>query len=63
VRSLISDEYELIVKEMPEAQTYAWQGGKSLASGPDFDDLVVTKKMYEEHGHSICVKKFNIDNE
>jgi len=48
---------------MPEAQTYAWQGGKSLASGPDFDDLVVTKKMYEEHGHSICVKKFNIDNE
>jgi len=63
VRSLISDEYELNIKAMQEANTYAWKGGQSLASSSDFDDLIVTKKMYEEHGHSICIKKFNIDNE
>lgn len=63
VRSLVSDEYELVVTQMPDVQTYAWEGGKCLAASSDFSDLVVTKRMYDEHGHNICLKKFNIDNE
>ena len=60
MRSLISDEYELVINELEGAQTYAWFGGKHLSNNADFDDLVVSKKAYDEQGHSICKQKFNI---
>ncbi len=57
---MISDEYELNVKQVENPQAYAWAGGKELASSKDFNELFVSKKMYEEHGHNICKQKFNI---
>jgi hypothetical protein len=30
-----------------------------LAESPDFTNLVVTKKLYEEFGHNICEKHFH----
>ena len=60
MRSLISDEYELGINEFAGPQTHAWFGGKQLSENLDFDDLVVTKKAYDEQGHSICKQKFNI---
>ena len=61
VRSLLSDEYEINVANIKNTDTYAWHGGKKLATSKDFNDLCVTKKMYDELGHNICKKKFNID--
>lgn len=61
LRSLVSDEYEVIVNQMKNVQTYAWEGGKKMSQDADFSNLVVTKKMYDEQGHNICKLKFNID--
>ena len=63
VRSLISDDYELNVA--CDSQKYAefgWQGGKLLANSDEFSDLVVTKKAYDEFGHNLCHKKFDISH-
>ena len=61
VRSLIKDEYQLSVTQEGDSLTYGWEGGKKLASSSsDFNKLVINKKTYEEHGHSICRDKFNI---
>ena len=54
------DEYDLNVQVANDAFDYAWQGGKMLAQSTEFDELVVSKKAYEEHGHNICKEKFNI---
>jgi actin-related protein len=55
---LIPDEFDLNVYSANELQ-YAWCGGKMLAESPDFTNLVVTKKLYEEFGHNICEKHFH----
>ncbi len=60
VRSMISDEYELNVKATEDPLVYAWLGGKMFANSSDCSDMIVNKKMFEEYGHSICKKKFNI---
>lgn len=61
VRSLISDDYELnVVCDSQKYIDYAWQGGKLLAESTEFDELVVTKKSYDEFGHNLCKKKFDI---
>jgi actin-related protein len=58
---MIPDEYDLNVNhEESDAFSCIWNGGKSLANGKDFNDLVVSKKLYEEYGHSICKKKFDL---
>ena len=36
----------------------AWKGGSSVASSSKFADQVVTKAEYEEHGHSVCQRRF-----
>lgn len=33
--------------------TYAWEGGKLLASDPLFEKIAVTRDAYNEHGASI----------
>ena len=61
VRKLISDDYELNVEcDAKKYVDYAWHGGKLLANNTDFNDLVVTKKSYDEFGHNLCKKKFDI---
>lgn len=60
VRSLILDEYELNVQLAENVFDYAWKGGSALANSSEFDQIVVSKKLYEEHGHNICKEKFNI---
>lgn len=61
VRSLISDDYELKVNWDPaKFIDYAWHGGRLLAQSTDFNDLVVTRKAYDEFGHNLCRKKFDI---
>lgn len=61
MRSLIKDEYVLNVIQEGDSIAYGWEGGKRLAScSTDFNKLVINKKTYEEHGHSICKEKFNI---
>ena len=58
---MIPDKFELNVhSNNDEALSCIWNGGKMLANSKDFSYLVVTKKMYEEHGHSICKKKFDL---
>jgi actin-related protein len=58
VRSLISDELDLNVYSVNDAQ-YAWYGGQMLANSVDNASLVVKKASYEEHGHNICKQKFD----
>jgi len=61
VRSLISDDYELNVEcDNQKFIEFAWHGGKLLANCPEFNDLVVSKKSYDEFGHNFCKKKFDI---
>lgn len=58
---MISDDYELnIIAEESDKLTYAWKGGKLLANSQELNDLLISKKTYEEHGHSICKKKFDL---
>ena len=63
VRMLIGDDYDLGVHLAKEdALTYAWQGGREMAGGEssDFAQLVVSKKLYEEHGSNICKERFEL---
>ena len=61
MRALILDEYDLNIQQATDVFDYAWQGGKLLANTQnDFDQLCVSKKAYEENGHSVCKEKFNI---
>lgn len=65
VRSLIADDYELNINASTEENPseLAWQGGKLLANSNDeFNDLVVTRKAYDEFGHNLCRKKFDISH-
>lgn len=37
-----------------------WSGGRGLANSPEFNNLLVNKKAYDEYGHSYCKKKFDV---
>ena len=60
VRALVSDEFELTVSLAKDVLRDSWQGGQMLSISSEYDDLVVTKKLYDEQGHNICMKKFDI---
>ena len=62
MRTLISDEYQLNVTSSGENPLrYGCEGGQLLATNDsDFSDLVISRKLYEEHGRSICKKKFDV---
>jgi actin-related protein len=58
---MIPDEFDLnITLKDSQAFNCIWNGGQMLARDDDFNDLVVSKKAYEEHGHVICKKKFDM---
>lgn len=61
VRCLISSKYKLNVTTETDCVACAWQGGKLLAENEtEFQELLVSKKTYEELGHSVCKKKFDL---
>ncbi|RNA27435.1 actin-related 6 [Brachionus plicatilis] len=63
VRCLIPSKYKLNVSTENDCLGCAWQGGKKLAENEtEFNELIVSRKTYEEFGHSICKKKFDIIN-
>jgi len=61
VRNLVSDEYEVTINQDNDVLAYPWQGGRLLANSTEFNDLYVSRKAYDEHGHNICKKKFDIN--
>lgn len=61
VRCLISNKYNLNVTTEPDSTTCAWQGGKLLAENEnEFQELIISKKTYDEFGHSVCKNKFDL---
>lgn len=60
VRSMAPDEYEVNITLPKNPVTYAWEGGALLSKNPEFKKLIVTKKDYEEHGHNLCMDKFDV---
>lgn len=38
--------------------TYALDAGVALTNSPDYPNYCVTKREYDEHGESICQRKF-----
>jgi actin-related protein len=59
---MIPEEYELNINlDKQNELDYIWQGGKVLAnSSEDTKELLVTRRMYDEHGHGVCKKKFDV---
>nr|CDS32735.1 Actin protein 6 [Hymenolepis microstoma] len=50
-----------IFLQLNSPQFYAWQGGALLASNPeDHNQYLVTRREYEENGHSFCEAKFPV---
>ncbi|KAJ8686322.1 hypothetical protein QAD02_022116 [Eretmocerus hayati] len=60
VQSLAPSEYVVQVHLPEDPITYAWEGGKLLASDPSYSSLVVKREEYEEEGHALCCDKFDI---
>uniref|UniRef100_A0A7M4FQW9 Actin related protein 6 n=1 Tax=Crocodylus porosus TaxID=8502 RepID=A0A7M4FQW9_CROPO len=60
VRCLTPTDYDVSVVLPENPITYSWEGGKLISENDDFEDMVVTREDYEEHGHSICEEKFDI---
>jgi actin-related protein 6 len=64
VRSMIEEDYELNVEIATDPLEYSLNGGKCLSNNDnDYNDIRVTRKQYEEHGHNICKKKFDLNYE
>ncbi len=40
--------------------TYAWEGGAKLTRDPQYKRYTVSRQEYEEHGHNICMDKFDV---
>eukprot|EP00075_Anas_platyrhynchos_P021866 XP_027311119.1 actin-related protein 6 [Anas platyrhynchos] len=60
VRCLTPTDYDVSVVLPENPITYSWEGGKLISENDDFEDMVVTREDYEEHGHNICEEKFDI---
>ena len=66
IRSYCPDHYDVNISLPDNPITYAWHGGKllhELYGDLLVDDLVVTKKEYDESGENkrqICVDKFDV---
>ena len=58
VRQRAPDEYRVRIRRSNEPLTTAWCGGSCLSIDPSFSSVSVTKREYDEWGHSIFVQKF-----
>ncbi|XP_060932599.1 actin-related protein 6 [Limanda limanda] len=60
LRSLVPAHLPVCVLQPADPICYSWEGGKLLAHNPDYDEMVVTREEYEEHGHCVCEEKFDL---
>ncbi|CAG8656525.1 17479_t:CDS:10, partial [Acaulospora morrowiae] len=58
LRVLAPSEFEVKVGIPEDPITYAWHGGSKFAASPEFNERLVTRSEYMEHGSNICLKKF-----
>ena len=58
LQQICPDHVDLSVQAPEDPILAAWRGGSSRASTSSFPRETVTKAEYEEHGHSICQRKF-----
>ena len=58
IRQRAPDEYRVRIRRSSEPLTTAWCGGSCLSIDPSFPNVSVTKREYDEWGHSIFLQKF-----
>ena len=58
IRQRAPDEYRVRIRRSNEPLTTAWCGGSCLSIDPSFPNVSVTKREYDEWGHSIFLTKF-----
>ena len=63
VRQLAPDLYDVNVSLPPDPISFAWLGGKCMATGGSIENnfVPVLLSEYREHGHSICQGRFRDD--
>ncbi|KAK4885459.1 hypothetical protein RN001_001730 [Aquatica leii] len=59
LRSYLPDHWTVNVYKPENPITFAWQGGKSLASNPKIKSLLITKEQYEERGSAYTYERFS----
>jgi len=50
LRALVPDDLEVSLICPEDPVSYAWYGGKEVATSPNFDEFVYTRDDYEEYG-------------
>ncbi|CAF3793038.1 unnamed protein product [Rotaria magnacalcarata] len=58
LRSMINDDYPLRITLPENPITHALDAGVKLTNSSDYANYCVTKREYDEHGESICHRKF-----
>ena len=58
LRAVTPDHFPIGVNVPKDPVGAAWRGASSVASADDFKRQVVSKAEYEEHGHSVCQRRF-----
>lgn len=58
LRAVAPEHFPIGVNVPKDPIGAAWRGGSSVSSANSFKDQVVSKTEYEEHGHSVCQRRF-----
>jgi actin-related protein 6 len=58
LRMAAPDHFPINISVPDDPINAAWRGGSSVASNSKFVEQLVTKEEYEEHGHSVCQRRF-----
>ncbi|KAK5647495.1 hypothetical protein RI129_002387 [Pyrocoelia pectoralis] len=59
LRSYLPDHWPVNVYKPENPITFAWKGGKALASDPKVKSLFITKEQYEERGSAYTYERFS----
>ena len=59
LREVVPDHVPINVSVPADPVLCTWRGAYSMASSSEFGEHAVTKAEYEEHGHSICNRRFH----
>ena len=58
LRALVPTDCEIGVTAAADPLNAAWRGGSIFASADSFPAQMVTRAEYQEHGHSLCRRRF-----
>lgn len=58
LRETVPSDMSLQVTQAQDPSLAAWRGGSILAGGDMYAAHTVTRKEYNEHGHSLCRRRF-----